>query len=543
MSRSLPEAALKKKWPAPAGRGRGRPVALAAEMPLGPGGPPQHTRWRAAPQLHLAETPTPWAVWNPVCTCRHGCAASGGQLSDGAGHAQPHRAAQHLKRLAGVRVPMRRRAARKLLACLIVGGWGVGSALLGQQPAECAPARGAQTLPRPCAAKRLVAAPTLWLWPRVPLRTSCSILHGARAPAWLTIRNASALPPRVVSRHAALRRSLRCTGARASAPPAIAASAAASAMHAASCGMRAGGAHCCGMLRSRLQAAAASELGAAPVAQRARRTPRRRWLSVQCRFTLSGHQPGSPPFAVCVGTSAQIVNMSSRPSDALQPPGKRRPGEQLSKDDLDDGEEAVGCRSGATRPLWVRPGTAPLLSACCPARAPQCPDPGAWGPDSKADEATLARRKIIRAARRGRGDGGGDEAGGGGGGTGGGAAPQLAGAPADDAVAPANPFAGRSLVAAAAAAPTPAPTPAAAPAAGAPASATVDEVRTPHRPDRRGSKHPARLPDCGAARHCAATAHACMAAAPHTTAPPPSPRPACGGASCQHRGEAGEQAA
>lgn len=96
-------------------------------------------------------------------------------------------------------------------------------------------------------------------------------------------------------------------------------------------------------------------------------------------------------------------------------------------------------------------------------------EPGAWGPDSKADEATLKKRKIVR-ARRGPG--------------GAPANPPVAaaaesvavGAAADDGaaagdVAPANPFAGRSLVAAAA------PPPAANPFAGRSLLATATKVR------------------------------------------------------------------
>ncbi|GBF95741.1 hypothetical protein Rsub_08723 [Raphidocelis subcapitata] len=112
--------------------------------------------------------------------------------------------------------------------------------------------------------------------------------------------------------------------------------------------------------------------------------------------------------------------MAERPTDHLQPAGKRRPGEQLTKDNFDDEEEAGY-------------------------------EPGAWGPDNKADEATLKKRKIVRVARRGPG-----------------AAPAnappapavepaVAAAGEDSSaagdVAPANPFAGRSLVAAAAPAP------------------------------------------------------------------------------------------
>ncbi|KIZ06905.1 Ran-binding protein 1 domain-containing protein/ RanBP1 domain-containing protein [Monoraphidium neglectum] len=60
--------------------------------------------------------------------------------------------------------------------------------------------------------------------------------------------------------------------------------------------------------------------------------------------------------------------MSDRPTDHLQPSSKRRPGEQLTKDDADDDEG---------------PGH----------------EPGDWGTSSKADEATLSKRKIIRARR------------------------------------------------------------------------------------------------------------------------------------------------
>ena len=87
----------------------------------------------------------------------------------------------------------------------------------------------------------------------------------------------------------------------------------------------------------------------------------------------------------------------------------------------------------------------------------QSADPGVWGPSSKADDATLAKRKIIR-ARRGPNAGVQASEAASAGGT-------IDVAPNNDAspaVAPSNPFAGRSLVAAAAA-----------PAAAAPAAAVV----------------------------------------------------------------------
>ncbi|KAF6263158.1 hypothetical protein COO60DRAFT_1698932 [Scenedesmus sp. NREL 46B-D3] len=58
----------------------------------------------------------------------------------------------------------------------------------------------------------------------------------------------------------------------------------------------------------------------------------------------------------------------SRPSDSMQPAGKRRPGDQLTKDNYDDEEEGPGA------------------------------DPGTWG---KADQATMQRRKVVRARRGG----------------------------------------------------------------------------------------------------------------------------------------------
>jgi hypothetical protein len=280
--------------------------------------------------------------------------------------------------------------------------------------------------------------------------------------------------------------------------------------------------------------------------------------------------------------------MSDRPTDHLQPTSKRRPGEQLTKDNFDDDDDdgpvrmgRWGARAARARGLGAPPGLAPPTApgrldrpldpvtaswgrrrwgrdqqyravspwrdgaspgqcgagdACSAAQGPrwrqhlarwgraarpacrcvaapraagaappseqpawqpadippsparsralQGHDPGQWGPNSKADEATLAKRKIVR-ARRGPA----------------GAAPSApavaapaaaaaaAAAPAADApaaaaaaapvadaggdAAPANPFAGRSLVAAAAVAPAPA---AANPLAGV-SLAAASEVR------------------------------------------------------------------
>lgn len=71
-------------------------------------------------------------------------------------------------------------------------------------------------------------------------------------------------------------------------------------------------------------------------------------------------------------------------------------------------------------------------------------EPGQWGPDSKADSSVLAKRKIVRAARRGPAAVAPSPAQA--------AVPPDAVAPSDE-VAPANPFAGRSLTAGAAAKP------------------------------------------------------------------------------------------
>jgi hypothetical protein len=49
--------------------------------------------------------------------------------------------------------------------------------------------------------------------------------------------------------------------------------------------------------------------------------------------------------------------MSDRPSDALQPKSKRRPGAQLTKDDVDSEDDDNGVRDSAGA-LWMNGSTA-----------------------------------------------------------------------------------------------------------------------------------------------------------------------------------------
>jgi hypothetical protein len=122
----------------------------------------------------------------------------------------------------------------------------------------------------------------------------------------------------------------------------------------------------------------------------------------------------------------------SRPSDNMQPTSKRRPGQQLTKDDVDDDDdEEGGVRAAGGTPLmviWVAVAVAPPTSLLSPPLM-QGVEPGTWG---KADTPTMARRKVIKVARRG-------------------APPE----PTAAAAAADNPFAGVSLTAPAAAAANP----------------------------------------------------------------------------------------
>lgn len=140
----------------------------------------------------------------------------------------------------------------------------------------------------------------------------------------------------------------------------------------------------------------------------------------------------------------------------MQPAGKRRPGEQLTKDNFDDSDDE-GQVGGVAASSWmsansttanagtvfcfvsttVLPASA-CLSVYLPA-AQQGVDPGTWG---KADAATMAKRKVIKVRR---------------GGAAAAPTPTDATAAAPDAAAAAagassNPFAGVSLTAAAPAA-------------------------------------------------------------------------------------------
>lgn len=121
----------------------------------------------------------------------------------------------------------------------------------------------------------------------------------------------------------------------------------------------------------------------------------------------------------------------------MQPSSKRRPGQQLTKDDLDDDDDEGPVSTASMRGLC---GSAAHLTGHpqltqCQLACLQGVDPGTWG---KADAATMAKRKVIK-VRRGAG-----------GATPAAAAYQPSTTPAADS---SNPFAGVSLTAAPAANP------------------------------------------------------------------------------------------
>lgn len=174
--------------------------------------------------------------------------------------------------------------------------------------------------------------------------------------------------------------------------------------------------------------------------------------------------------------------MSERPSDAMQPSSKRRPGGQLTKDDMDDEEDGpVRAEEGhfgghATCCMGVNPGPQHPLEQriLCPGHlGSQGYDPGSWAQGNKASTDTIAKRKIIKVRR------------------GGAAAPEgdAAEATGQEAPAAANPFAGIALPGADAAANAAAPPPpvAANPFAGvsltAPAAASAEGAKV--RPEMR----------------------------------------------------------
>lgn len=129
-----------------------------------------------------------------------------------------------------------------------------------------------------------------------------------------------------------------------------------------------------------------------------------------------------------------------RPSDSAQPNSKRRPGEQLTKDDIDDDDEVegpVGTSSTGSLEAQIDVshchhdhdlGPVLVMVLCV-----QAVDPGNWG---KADQATMAKRKVVR-VRRGAGAAGDPVA-------------AAAGDAGNAAVTTSNPFAGVSLTAPAA---------------------------------------------------------------------------------------------
>lgn len=86
----------------------------------------------------------------------------------------------------------------------------------------------------------------------------------------------------------------------------------------------------------------------------------------------------------------------SRPTDHLQPSGKRRPGEQLTKDNAGDSDEEGPVSDLLRHSCLYVPATTPVHLPNAGILITKVVDPGTWG---KADQATMARRKVVRARR------------------------------------------------------------------------------------------------------------------------------------------------